>query len=154
MSTAPRWPISIAPDARLPAMASSEDRHPTVIRSVLVTWRVTRSAIGESAPSGSTRMLCLQVSVDSLDDSPTVSVAVVDPSSDSRNEISSGDAVHAEVIPDIRGEFHIEVPGWLHITMAYNEGAGDWRLLYARTPMLEKLSIPGGRAEPTRVDVG
>lgn len=99
-------------------------------------------------------MLCLQVSVDSLDDSPTVSVAVVDPSSDSRNEISSGDAVHAEVIPDIRGEFHIEVPGWLHITMAYNEGAGDWRLLYARTPMLEKLSIPGGRAEPTRVDVG
>ena len=50
------------------------------------------------------------------------------------------------------GQAHIEAPGWLHATI---ESSGDgWRLVYARTPMLATLGIPGGRAELTGVDVG
>ncbi|MBY0397242.1 MAG: hypothetical protein K2X91_12370, partial [Thermoleophilia bacterium] len=42
---------------------------------------------------------------------------------------------------------HIDAPGVLSITRRRGAGGGA-SLLFARTPLLERLGVPGGCAEP------
>lgn len=150
MSTAPRWqrpPLEVVPDA------PTETPSPA-IASLAVSWRVSRSALGDRVPAGSSRLVRLTVRVASLDADARAEVFIEDPTSGRRSEPLPGASVAAEVIPDIRGHIHIEVPGWLHATIEAAEGEADsWRLIYTRTPLLAALGIRGGRAEPAGVEV-
>ncbi|RMH27922.1 MAG: hypothetical protein D6692_06980 [Planctomycetota bacterium] len=139
------------PDA--PARAACEVFAPEpLLGGVTVRWRVLRRAVQSLAPAGESPMVELRVSVQGLGAKPRASVTIVDPQSGcSREPLAPGD-VSAEVIPDIRGEVHIEVPDWLHATIAPDD-AGRWTLIYARSPVLECLRIPGGRAEVIGVEI-
>lgn len=136
-----------------PARAACEVFAPEpALSAVTVRWRVLRRAVQDVAPAGEDPMVELRVSVQGLGAKPRASVTIVDPRSGrSRDPLAPGDAA-AEVIPDIRGEVHIEVPGWLHATIAPDDG-GRWRLIYARSPVLASLGIPGGRAEVIGVEI-
>jgi hypothetical protein len=124
------------------------------IDSVKVIWQVARTALSGVAPLGASRMLLLGVRVESLADAtPRVSIEVCDPASGQRSGLHDRIATHGEVIADIRGQVHIEIPGWLHATVGPGADGTGWRLVYARTPVLDQLGVPGGRAEPVGVAV-
>lgn len=151
MREARRMP-SPAPGRQSASRAACEVLAPSpALTGVTVAWRVLRRAVGGAAPSGGARMLVLRVGVHGLGDAARASVSIVDPDSGRSAEPIAPAEVAAEVIPDIRGEIHIEAPGWLHATIA-PKPEGGWRLVYARTPVLSALNIPGGRAEVVGVE--
>jgi hypothetical protein len=97
-----------------------------------------------------------------------VTVTVTDPTSGHASVLRRSEGVAVEVIDDIRSEIHVEAPGVLHATVtpglpglpgppdlpgapSPSASAGQWRLVYARTPVLADLGIPGGRAETAGV---
>lgn len=138
-------PVEVAPQ---PARRAPKG----AISSVAVTWRLTRRSLGERAPAGSARLLDLVVRVEGLDSGRvSASVIATDPASRASAVIGADAPERAEVIADIRDHVHVECPGVLHATIA-RDGAG-WVLVYARTPVLADLAIPGGRAEPAGVSV-
>lgn len=160
MSATSRWSrSSIAAAgreaAREPTRESARSgQTPVRIDSVEVTWSLARSAVNGSAPGGGSRMLTMTLSVQSLSvGSPEVTVALADSKSAERTLLHDRVRVSGEVIPDIRGHVHVEIPGWLHATLGPGHDGEAWRLVYARTPLLDTLGVPGGRAEPTGVRV-
>ena len=151
MSLAPRPmpnpPARVAP--RVPCEVLAPAR---AVTGVSVRWRVLRRALDAFAPDGTAAMVELRVGVYGLGGRTRAWVSITDPQSGSSIEPLSPRETPSEVIPDIRGEVHIEAPGWLHATIAPDD-AGRWRLVYARSPLLETLRIPGGRAEVIGVEV-
>lgn len=133
----------------LPAEAKSAPG--PVFPGIEVVWRVTRRSMGANAPEGSSRLVELIVRLEGLrDGAATGSVRVGEGSA--VRLVETFERVSVEVIPDIRGEVHVECPGVLHATVAPGEG-GSWRLVYARSPVLDALGVPGGRAEVVGVRV-
>lgn len=132
-------------------LAPEADRVPA-FAEIAVRWRVARSALCCLAPGSSSRSQSLTLSVVIVDPlgSPTACVRIEDPAGGATAPIDPA-RVAAEVIPDIHGIVHIEAPGWLHATLAPARGTagedGGWTLLYARSPVLDRLGIPGGRAD-------
>ncbi|MCC5822867.1 MAG: hypothetical protein LAT64_04920 [Phycisphaerales bacterium] len=123
------------------------------LRSLAVVWRVNARSLGAHAPNPAGRITELAVRIDAIGPSARGSVTVRDPdSADAPRTIETFERVGVEVIPDMRSEIHIECPGVLHATIAPEGDA--WRLVYARTPLLDALGIPGGRAEAVGVIVG
>ena len=122
-----------------------------VFAGIEVVWRVTRRSMGANAPEGSSRLVELIVRLDGLKDGVVTGSVRVGEGSAVRL-VETFERVSAEVIPDIRGEVHVECPGVLHATVTPGEG-GSWRLVYARSPVLDALGVPGGRAEAVGVRV-
>jgi hypothetical protein len=121
-----------------------------------VRWRVSRRALGAHAPGGGSRLIELAVQVDGLDapGAARARVLVTDPASRDARVVEIFDGVAAEVIPDVRSQVHVECPGVLHATIAPGDTPDSWRLVYARTPVLDALGVPGGRAEAVGVTGG
>jgi len=141
-----------------PVSLGATEACPT-LSAIAVRWQVARSAVGSAAPAGNARMLVMTVAVCGLGDARArISVELADTKTGERSLVHDAVAVSAEVIPDIRAQVHVEITGWLHTTVGPIDGSGDapggaWRLVYARTPVLDQLGVPGGRAEPTGVSV-
>ena len=119
---------------------------------VEVRWSVSRRSLGIHAPEGVSRMVELTIALSVGAASGQAVVTVTDPASGRSAVLRTLEAPGVELIDDIRSETHIEAPGLLHATVA-PDATGQWRLLYARTPLLAELAIPGGRSEPAGVRV-
>lgn len=139
---------STAPGAA--AIGPVEGAEGLILSEIEVVWRVTRRSLGAHAPEGSSRLVELIVRLEGLGSGTTTGSASVVDGAVSR-VVETFDRVLAEVIPDIRGETHVECPGVLHATVA--RGEGSWRLVYARSPLVAALGVAGGRAEVVRVRV-
>ena len=156
-SLAGRAPRAADPgvDARaVGSVASEQQTSEPTISALGVTWRLTRRSLGDRAPAGASRLLELSVLLEGLDTPrPSASVIAVDPVSRDTLvlEAATPSVSETEVIPDIRSQVHVECPGVLHATVVCS--GGQWRLVYARTPVLAALGVPGGRAEPVGVSV-
>lgn len=151
-------PVSVEGPVARPVQRTQEAAHPgspgATILGVGVTWRLTRRSLGDRAPGGTSRLLEMAVRVEGLGTARvSASVVATDPASGESVVlvVAVPDGVGAEVIADIRSQVHIECPGVLHATIA--GGRDGWRLVYARTPVLAELGVPGGRAEPVGVSV-
>lgn len=129
-----------------PAPRADDD----ALRRIEVVWRVHARALGAHAPDPGARAAELLIRVERLDGAPRAALLVRAPEQAAR-VIETFDAPGVEVIRDIRSEIHIECPGVLHATIAPGREPGAWRLVYARTPLLDALGVPGGRAEPAGV---
>lgn len=129
----------------------SEVVSPETIRTVAVTWSVSRRAMADRAPAGTARVLNLTIALDNLGPAARGTVTLTDPATSHSITLDSLESVSVEVIHDIRAEIHIEAPGVLHATIA--PGDGSWRLVYARTPLLTALGVPGGRAQAMSASV-
>lgn len=127
----------------------SEVAPPETIRTVAVTWSVSRRAVADRAPAGTARVLDLTITLDNLGPAARGTVTLTDPSTGRGITLDTLESVCVEVIYDIRAEIHIEAPGVLHATIA--PGDGSWRLVYARTPLLTAMGVPGGRAQAMSV---
>lgn len=123
----------------------NEVASPEAIRTVAVTWSVSRRAMADRAPTGTARVLDLTITLDNLGPAARGTVTLTDPVTGRGVTLDSLESVSVEVIHDIRAEIHIEAPGVLHATIA--AGDGSWRLVYARTPLLTAMGVPGGRAQ-------
>ncbi len=124
-----------------------------VFTGIEVVWRVARCALEAHAPHGSSRVVELAVRLECLKDGVAIGSAWARDGAASRL-LETFERVPAEVIPDIRGEVHVECPGVLHATVAPADGeGGGWRLVYARSPLLDAMGVPGGRAEAVGVRV-
>lgn len=152
----PTTPLLLRPHGVYPPRAPAHPAAPTppvpavpALSCVEVVWRVGRRCLGLHAPAGSSRVVELAIRVQGLGGTVTGGVTVADGAHTRVIETFAG--VRAEVIPDIRAQLHIECPGVLHATIGA-EPQG-WRLVYARTPLLDAMGIPGGRAEPVGVRV-
>lgn len=136
--------VPVAPSASV-APASVAQGGGT-LREASVTWRLPRTVLGALAPEGASRLVELVVAVHLSGTTPHATVTVRDPArAEGARLLERRESVAVEVIPDIRGEVHVEAPGLLHATLA-PQGEG-WRVAYARTPVLSALGVPGGRAE-------
>lgn len=159
MSAISRWSRTSKP------MDTSRTREPTrltpssqnvnlAIDSVEVRWDIARSALNGTAPGGRSRMLSMTLLAESLaGGSGVVSVEFADATTGERSVLHRRVSAQVEVIGDIRGHVHVEIPGWLHATIGPGRDGDTWRLVYARTPILAQLNVPGGRAEPVGVTV-
>ncbi len=135
-------PARHAPSA-VPAPATPPEATPR-LAGVEVTWRVARTALGDRAPEGTSRIVTLTLRIESPGEHARALLMAAD--GPAERTLERLQHVRAEVIDDIRGEVHVECPGVLHATLA--PAANAWRLAYARTPLLDALGVPGGRAEP------
>ncbi len=138
---------SLAPSAAV--VGPVEDTERLILSEIEVVWRVARRSLGAHAPEGASRLIELIVRLEGLGSGATTGSARVVDGAVSRVVETFG-RVSAEVIPDIRGEVHVECSGVLHATVA-TLADGSWKLVYARSPMLDALGVPGGRAEAVGV---
>ncbi len=146
-------PSAPADTPRASEQSAPSDRS-VAIGSVEVVWGVARSALNGSAPAGRSRILAMTLRAESLGNgSAVVTAELADSSTGERSVLHRETGVPGEVIPDIRGHVHVEIPGWLHATIGPGRDGDAWRLVYARTPLIDRLGIRGGRAEPIRIAV-
>ncbi|MEM9373502.1 MAG: hypothetical protein AAGA55_07645 [Planctomycetota bacterium] len=157
MSAASGWTSAAGAGASDIADVHSDGRQAersAAMDAVEVTWAVARSALNGTAPSGNSRMLAMTVRAEMLAGGRArVTAEIAGQGVSEPVLLHDRVAVAVQVIPDIRGQVHVEIPGWLHLTIGRGRDGDAWRLIYARTPLLERLRVPGGRAEPTGVSV-
>lgn len=131
------------------------------LSGIEVRWRVSRRSLGTHAPEGNSsvvdmvialRMRGVAGAICEITATDPATGPAVGPTAGPVSVLRTLECVAVEVIDDIRSEIHVEAPGVLSVTVV-PDGAGGWRLLYARTPLLADLGIPGGRAEPAGVRV-
>lgn len=145
--TDPRHGHALSLTPRYPAATPA-----ALLSRIEVRWSVARRALGVHAPEGASRMVDLTIALSVGAAGVQGVVTVTDPASGRPSVLRTLEAYGVEMIDDIRSEIHIEAPGLLHATVA-PDATGQWRLLYARTPLLAELAIPGGRSEPAGVRV-
>lgn len=118
-------------------------------RAVAVRWRIgdaaARAAFGV-APGGAT----VEIRVSEGPGGWRGVVAVVGPGRDA----AGAERVVRETAPAVAwqagsGLIHVDAESLVHATI--DVGNGTPRLLYARTPVLGELGLPGGRYEPEGV---
>lgn len=138
----------MTPARHAPSAAPAPATHPAEaaprLAGVEVTWRVARTALADRAPQGASRIVTLTLRLEALGDHARATLLAAD--GPTERTLERLEHLRAEVIDDLRGEVHVECPGVLHATLA--PAANAWRLAYARTPLLDALGVPGGRAEP------
>lgn len=115
------------------------------LRPFTLSYRVNRASLGAHAPDGNQAVVELQIAVHH----DGAGVRLLD--RDSHDERSIDSIEHApSVLFSAGGWMHIDIPGVLSCSIADAQSDGA-SLVYARTPVLGKLGVPGGRFDPPTI---
>lgn len=121
------------------------------VNAMTLRWGVSRRALGDRAPAGTSALVHLLLSVGSdqsprwaLRDPGSASVPPLDLDLDLPPPGKTVISPHGDGLLLVRGP---------HIDAIVRPRDGGAQLLYARTPIFKALSIPGGRYRVLGVDI-
>tara|TARA_R110002073_G_scaffold118918_1_gene258320 strand:+ start:167298 stop:167762 length:465 start_codon:yes stop_codon:yes gene_type:complete len=133
----PHRPIEIALQKEEPFA-----NHPLNNQKLTITWKVSRRALGNQAPAGTSLATNLELNItkDAYDWS------LIDPKGDQRIKINDHQSSTPISITQTDDSFCVESSTFrCFIATPANSPA---RLLYIRTSIFEQLKLPGGRYTP------
>jgi len=122
------------------------------VKTVRISWKVSRSALGEHAPDGHCPFVTLELAINPCDADQPMSCSVIDPKQATRRAIElSGPNPTIRVVDSAMG-IVIESSD-LICHLRANDQLDGYELVYIRSSIFEQLNIPGGRYEPIGAQV-
>lgn len=123
-----------------------------LIEHITLTWRVSRNAIAQHAPSGSTEIINLELRIKHNPDSTQQRQWVlIDPKSNEEREIELPESGSTIEFTQTEIGLCLESPELrAHLRSI---GSNSYELVYIHTDIFEQLKVKGGRYEPICVRV-
>jgi len=131
--------MSVHPGSSKPVRV---DAQPCAFRAFSLAYPIARSRLGPQAPGGTSAVVELQIAING----DGTGVRVIDPQSAEERSIVYI-AGEPGVLLSAGGWMHVDVPGIISCSIA-DARTDHAQLVYARTPILGQLGIPGGRFDP------
>ncbi|MCA9303022.1 MAG: hypothetical protein KC996_02760 [Phycisphaerales bacterium] len=131
--------MSVHPGSSRPVRV---DAQPPRLRAFTLSYPIARVRLTDAAPEGPSAVLELQFAVNT----DGTGVRILDPrSADERSVVF----IEGEpgVLWSVGGWMHVDIPSVLSCSIA-DADTDHAQLVYARTPILGELGIPGGRFDP------
>ncbi len=125
------------------------------VRAARISWKVSRSALGEHAPEGRSPFVTLELAINPCDADQPITCAVFDAKHAAHKAIELAGPDQPIRIADSAMGIVIESddPTDLVCHLRSPKHGDAYELVYIRSSIFEQLQVPGGRYEPTGADV-
>jgi|GEM_PF-5966396 len=125
------------------------------VRAVRISWKVSRSALGEHAPEGHCPFVTLELTINPRDPDQPITCAVFDPKHAAHKAIELAGPDQPIRIADSAMGIVIESddPTDLVCHLRSTTHGDGYELVYIRSSIFEQLQVPGGRYEPIGADI-
>tara|TARA_R110002072_G_scaffold42064_8_gene117725 strand:- start:21234 stop:21710 length:477 start_codon:yes stop_codon:yes gene_type:complete len=120
------------------------------VKTIRISWKVSRSALGEHAPEGRSPFVTLELAINPCSSDQAMSCSVIDPKHTTRRAIELAGSIPTICVADSAMGIVIESddPTNLVCHLRSPKHGDRYELVYIRSSIFEQLQVPGGRYEP------